>query len=129
MVVILDPSLGFAETRHGLVNFNYQGNSYYTPRDYCMIFLYTNPDSVIASGRILERNGTYYFEFEFIDGEDFGPDNLHNYIRIWAYTDSIQESRHITPFLPSWTELNLVFDFGAHPNCYGIGGGGNPGGP
>jgi len=129
VVVIFDPSLGFAGTRHALLDFKYQGNSYYTPRDYCMVSLYTNPDSVVASGRILERNGSYYFEFDIIDGEEFGPGDLRNYVRIWAYTDSIRESKHFTPFVPSWSEVNLVFHFGADPNCYGIGVGGNHGSP
>jgi hypothetical protein len=129
LAFVVDASVGVAGTRYAMVEFVYEGLSYYTPRDFCMVMLYSNPDSVVASGRILERNNTYYFEFEVIDGEEFGPDNLHNYIRIWAYTDSIQESRLITPFLPSSREVNFRFYFGDLPNCYGIGGGGNPGGP
>lgn len=129
VVVIFDPSLGFAGTRHALLNFHYQGNSYYTPLDYCVVFLCSDPDSVVASGRILERSGTYYFEFDIIDGEDFGYGGARNYVRIWAYTDSIHQGKHITPFFPNGGELNLVFHFGADPNCYGTGGGVNPGGP
>jgi len=129
LVIIFDPSLGFAGTRHALVEFSYEGNSYYTPRDYCMVFLYTNPDSVVASGRILERNGFYYFEFDMIDGGDFAPGSVCNYIRIWAYTDSIQESKQISPLLLSSSEFRLVFHFGAYPNCFSASDSGSPNGP
>ena len=129
LAFVVDASVGVAGTRYAMVEFVYGGLSYYTPRDFCMVMLYSNPDSVVASGRILERNDTYYFEFEITDGEEFGPGNLYNYVRIWAYTDSIHESRLITPLLPDSREFSLRFFFGDLPNCYGIGGGGNTGGP